>query len=107
MNQMIAERMQLDNNEIQKRAHSIWEQEGRPEGRSLNHWLMAEKQLCTEKQASNADNIDDNSPVVAVTEPSTRKETRARPKRAERARPPIFSHRPAVSAATWASALDE
>ena len=31
--------------EIEVCAYCIWEVEGRPEGRGLNHWLEAEKQL--------------------------------------------------------------
>lgn len=30
------------NHNIHERAYQIWEQEGRPEGRSLDHWLQAE-----------------------------------------------------------------
>ena len=31
--------------EIAKCAFCIWEQEGKPEGREIEHWLQAEKQL--------------------------------------------------------------
>jgi hypothetical protein len=31
--------------EIAALAYQIWEQEGRPEGRDLDHWLMAREQL--------------------------------------------------------------
>ena len=31
--------------EIAVCAYCIWEQEGKPEGRALNHWLQAELQL--------------------------------------------------------------
>jgi hypothetical protein len=31
--------------EITAVAHSIWEREGRPEGRDVQHWLEAESQL--------------------------------------------------------------
>jgi hypothetical protein len=37
--------------EIQQLARLIWEGEGRPEGRSLEHWIRAEEQLRAEKQA--------------------------------------------------------
>lgn len=30
---------------IARRAHELWEQEGRPEGRAVEHWLEAERQL--------------------------------------------------------------
>lgn len=31
-------------NRVRVRAHSLWENEGRPEGRSLHHWLKAEQE---------------------------------------------------------------
>ncbi|HEX7006712.1 MAG TPA: DUF2934 domain-containing protein [Alphaproteobacteria bacterium] len=31
--------------EIRKRAHEIWEQEGRPDGRDKDHWDRAEREL--------------------------------------------------------------
>ena len=30
---------------ISIRAHAIWEEQGRPQGRELEHWLQAESQL--------------------------------------------------------------
>jgi Protein of unknown function (DUF2934) len=30
---------------IRERAYQLWEQEGRPEGRHLDHWLQAEHEL--------------------------------------------------------------
>jgi hypothetical protein len=30
---------------IRERAYAIWEEEGRPEGRDLDHWLRAEADL--------------------------------------------------------------
>jgi hypothetical protein len=30
---------------VRGRAHSIWEAEGRPEGRDRDHWLQAEREL--------------------------------------------------------------
>jgi len=36
--------------EITQRAHLIWEQEGRPEGRDSEHWLKAEAQLQQERK---------------------------------------------------------
>jgi hypothetical protein len=30
---------------IRERAHQIWEEQGRPEGRDLEHWHEAERQL--------------------------------------------------------------
>lgn len=31
--------------QIRKRAHAIWEQEGRPHGREQEHWERAEREL--------------------------------------------------------------
>ena len=30
---------------IRERAYAIWEQEGRPDGQSLPHWLLAESEI--------------------------------------------------------------
>jgi hypothetical protein len=30
---------------IRERSYQLWEQEGRPEGRHLDHWLQAEQEL--------------------------------------------------------------
>ena len=39
--------------DISKRAREIWEREGRPEGRDMEHWLQAEAEL---RQGSNGYN---------------------------------------------------
>ena len=31
--------------EVEHRAYEIWEREGRPEGRDIEHWFAAERQL--------------------------------------------------------------
>jgi Protein of unknown function (DUF2934) len=33
---------------IRERSYQIWEQEGRPEGRHLDHWIQAEHELVAE-----------------------------------------------------------
>jgi len=33
---------------IRERSYQLWEQEGRPEGRHLDHWLQAEHELVAE-----------------------------------------------------------
>jgi Protein of unknown function (DUF2934) len=38
---------------IRQRSYQLWEQEGRPEGRHLDHWLQAEQELA-ELAAKNA-----------------------------------------------------
>jgi hypothetical protein len=37
--------------EIAKRAHAIWELEGRPSGRDLNHWFRAEAEFDATQRA--------------------------------------------------------
>jgi len=36
--------MQQDEDEIRRRAYSIWEREGRPEGRHESHWEQARRE---------------------------------------------------------------
>jgi hypothetical protein len=43
--QMSDTRSQATKDEIEVCAYFIWEQEGKPEGRALDHWLQAELQL--------------------------------------------------------------
>jgi hypothetical protein len=38
-------REEVAHEEIARRAHELWEQDGRPEGRHEEHWMEAEKQL--------------------------------------------------------------
>jgi len=41
--------------EIAARAHSLYEKEGRPEGKAQEHWLKAESQLLAERKTQNAE----------------------------------------------------
>lgn len=34
---------------IRERAYAIWETQGRPQGRSLEHWLRAEGEIAAEE----------------------------------------------------------
>lgn len=34
---------------VRERAYAIWEQQGRPDGKSLDHWLQAEAEIGNEK----------------------------------------------------------
>ena len=34
---------------VRERAYAIWEQQGRPDGKSLDHWLQAEAEIRNEK----------------------------------------------------------
>lgn len=35
---------------IQERAYGIWERAGRPEGKSVEHWLQAEAEIAVDEQ---------------------------------------------------------
>jgi hypothetical protein len=35
--------------EVRERAYAIWEQEGQPDGHSLDHWLRAKAEVITEE----------------------------------------------------------
>ena len=39
--------MRVTESSISERAYSIWEREGRPAGKELDHWLQAEAELNT------------------------------------------------------------
>jgi len=34
---------------IRERAYAIWEKEGRPDGKSVDHWLQAEREIGNER----------------------------------------------------------
>jgi Protein of unknown function (DUF2934) len=56
--------MMADRNvEIEMRAYGLWEQEGRPEGRALEHWLRAESEVEWERHCGSA---APPNPLVAV-----------------------------------------
>jgi hypothetical protein len=38
--------------EIAACAYLLWEQEGRPQGRELDHWLEAEQRLCAQRRTA-------------------------------------------------------
>jgi hypothetical protein len=39
---------------IRQRAHEIWEEEGRPEGREYSHWLRARAEILAAEDESRA-----------------------------------------------------
>jgi hypothetical protein len=49
-----------DEKRIRTRAHRIWEEEGRPEGRAEIHWNMARELIAVEE------NLEDTSKSVAL-----------------------------------------
>ncbi|WEF23050.1 DUF2934 domain-containing protein [Paracoccus sp. S3-43] len=52
---------------IKRRAHEIWESEGRPEGRDAEHWSRAEEELRTQTDGESQGG-DDSQPELAQTE---------------------------------------
>jgi hypothetical protein len=48
----------LEMSTISARAYSIWEREGRPDGKALNHWLQAEAELIGTSRVEDALALD-------------------------------------------------
>ena len=40
---------------IEERAYALWEANGRPEGRALDHWLQAEQEILNQSVAGEED----------------------------------------------------
>ena len=40
---------------IEERAYALWEANGRPEGRALDHWLQAEQEVVNQSMAGEED----------------------------------------------------
>jgi Protein of unknown function (DUF2934) len=45
---------------IRQRAHGIWEEEGRPQGLDLTHWLRAEREVRESLNASSSTEVRTN-----------------------------------------------
>lgn len=43
-----------DEQKVRDRAHAIWQAEGRPDGRHLDHWRQAQAEIEREKEAANS-----------------------------------------------------
>ena len=43
---------------IRERAYAQWEQDGRPDGRSLAHWLQAEMEVAVEQALAAQDKVN-------------------------------------------------
>ncbi|MCB1352791.1 MAG: DUF2934 domain-containing protein [Rhodobacteraceae bacterium] len=72
--------------QIRARAHSIWEEEGRPEGRSEEHWHRARQEVAFEGAV-----------------PKTAKPRKAAPRKTAAARAPKTAAAPAAAPAEAAS----
>ena len=51
--------------QIRERAYLIWEQEGRPEGKALEHYLRA-KQILEDKEAARVIEIAAKPPLIEL-----------------------------------------
>jgi hypothetical protein len=81
--------------EIARRAYSLWEEEGRPEGRDLDHWSRAAAEIgAVPAPASEA--IGDDAPAAAPKKTARRKA--AAPAKAAEAAPAKRTTRRAPSA---------
>ncbi len=57
--------------EIRKKAYSLWEKEGRPEGKQRHHWALAEHELDAQQGEA------DNPPNLAALREASREHTDA------------------------------
>jgi hypothetical protein len=64
---------------IRLRAYALWEQEGRPDGNNLEHWLRAEAEISGKKYAGVTDNgkfIE--HPMATASDPPPRRRSRSK-----------------------------
>ncbi|WP_448208096.1 DUF2934 domain-containing protein [Azospirillum sp. sgz302134] len=65
------------NDRIQRRAHEIWEREGKPQGRHDDHWSQAEAEIRAEEDAAGAKPkktaAKEKAPAKSGTKTTTRK----------------------------------
>ncbi len=71
---------------IAQRAQALWEQAGRPEGRALEHWLEAERQLQNSARPASA-LAPAPTPASRETKPSAKQAAKPVAKQAEKSMP--------------------
>jgi len=59
--------------QVEERAYALWEGEGRPDGRHLDHWLQAEAEITPGGGAA-----DGSSPPSPMAPPGGRREKQTR-----------------------------
>ena len=70
--------MEITEEQIRNRAYEIWEREGQPHGRNLEHWLQAHWELMNEVAAKNGSG-DSGKAASASDKPKTvRRTTKAK-----------------------------
>jgi hypothetical protein len=63
----------LSSDEIAARAYEIYEREGRSDGRDMDHWLQAEKELRAERQRRQS-SVDPRPEIQRQPNPQSRQE---------------------------------
>lgn len=58
------------NSSVERRAYEIWEQEGRPHGLDLDHWLRAEAELASPPVKAKASRVREKKKASLGTEKS-------------------------------------
>ena len=64
--------------EIAQRAYAMWEQEGRPDGRNLDHWLTAENELSVSSPATSPRRTESTKRSTRPTAKAPKAKPRAR-----------------------------
>jgi hypothetical protein len=57
--------------EIERRAYGIWEHEGRPQGRELEHWLRAEREILTQVSTTRTPKVESGRVKLAAKRSSS------------------------------------
>ncbi len=66
--------------QIRDLAHAIWEQEGRPEGKHLEHYFRA-KQILQEQEAAHVIELGAAPPIIQLPAPPSKRRRSARGKK--------------------------
>jgi hypothetical protein len=62
MNQQASSNSTISADRISHRAYELWENEGRPEGNDLRHWLQAEQEVAGNGSTSPTSTMQDTTP---------------------------------------------
>ena len=84
----------FSSDEIAQRAYEIYEREGRKDGRDMDHWLQAERELRDERARTRAATISQGD---SRTSDQTRGASTDRPQRPEEAPRSARRHQPSMA----------
>jgi hypothetical protein len=73
--------------QIRERAYALWEQEGRPNGEDLRHWVAALEDLASDHP--NSEIIAENTSVLGDLEPTPQSNTAGKSQLARKASRPV------------------